>query len=173
VATVIFNVPNKPTFPGIETFTGRIIHSHDFRDANEYKEQRLSIVGASYSAEDITLQCLKFGAKNIVTSYRSKPMNFKWQSGIEERPLITRIDNNNVHFKDGTIILCNGYRYQLPFLGDDLRLYSTLSLYPSDLYKGSLWLKGGNNKLFYMGAQGQYYTFTMFDVQALWICKHV
>jgi trimethylamine monooxygenase len=62
---------------------------------SEYKEQRLSIVGASYSAEDITLQCLKFGAKNIVTSYRSKPMNFKWQSGIEERPLITRIDNNN------------------------------------------------------------------------------
>ena len=38
VATVIFNIPNKPTFPGIETFTGRIIHSHDFRDANEYKE---------------------------------------------------------------------------------------------------------------------------------------
>ena len=179
VATGIFNVPNKPTFPGIETFTGRIIHSHDFRDANEYKDQRLLIVGASYSAEDLALQCLKFGAKNIMTSYRSKPMNFKWPAGIEERPLITRIDKNNIHFKDGTmttvdsIILCTGYRYQFPFLGDELRLYSTLSLYPSDLYKGSLWLKGGNNKLFYMGAQDQYYTFTMFDVQALWICKYV
>jgi nitrogen fixation protein len=48
-------------------------------------------------------------------------------SGIEERPLITRIDNNNIHFKDGTIILCNGYRYQLPFLGDDLRLKNSLA----------------------------------------------
>lgn len=179
VTTGIFNVPNKPTFPGMESFTGRIIHSHDFRDAEEFKGQRLLIVGASYSAEDLASQCLKFGAKSVVTSYRSKPMNFKWPSGIEERPLIIKIDKNNVHFKDGTmatvdsIILSTGYRYQFPFLGDDLRLYSTLSVYPADLYKGALWLKGGNNKLFYMGTQDQYFTFTMFDVQALWICKYI
>jgi trimethylamine monooxygenase len=72
-----------------------------------------------------------------------------------------------------SIILSTGYQYHFQFLGDDLRLYSTLSLYPADLYKGALWLKGGNNKLFYMGTQDQYYTFTMFDVQALWICKYV
>ena len=179
VSTGIFNVPNKPAFPGMETFTGRIIHSHDFRDAYEFKGQRLLIVGASYSAEDIALQCLKFGAKSVLTSYRTKPMNLKWPSGIEERPLIVKIDKNNVHFKDGTmatvdsIILSTGYQYHFSFLGDDLRLYSTLSVYPADLYKGALWLKGGNNKLFYMGTQDQYYTFTMFDVQALWICKYV
>ena len=30
---------------------------------------------------------------------------------------------------------------------------------------------GGNNKLLYCGAQDQYYTYTMFDVCALWIVK--
>jgi cation diffusion facilitator CzcD-associated flavoprotein CzcO len=75
VSTGIFNVPNKPAFPGMETFTGRIIHSHDFRDAYEFKGQRLLIVGASYSAEDIALQCLKFGAKSVLTSYRSNMVN--------------------------------------------------------------------------------------------------
>ena len=32
-------------------------------------------------------------------------------------------------------------------------------------------LTGGNNKLLYCGAQDQYYTYTMFDVCALWIVK--
>lgn len=177
MATGISNVPNKPTFPGIETFNGRIIHSHDFRDAKEYKGQRLLIVGGRYSAEDISMQCMKYGAKSVVTSYRTKPMNFKFPPGIEERSLVTKITNNTIHFKDGStaevdaIILCTGYLYQFPYLDDDLRLYSTLSVYSAGLYKGTLWLKGGNNKLFYLGTQDQYFSFSMFDVQALWVCK--
>ena len=35
------------------------MHAHDFRDASEFKGQRLLLVGASYSAEDIALQCIK------------------------------------------------------------------------------------------------------------------
>ncbi|CAC5377593.1 tmm [Mytilus coruscus] len=179
VATGIFNNPNKPTFDGIETFPGRTIHSHDFRDAAQFKGQRVLVVGASYSAEDVALQCLKFGAKSIVTSYRSKPMNFKWPSGIEERPLIKKIDGKMINFIDGSsaevdsIILCTGYKYSFPCLEDNLRLVSTLSVYPAGLYKGSLWLNDGNRKLFYMGTQDQYFSFTMFDAQGLWICRYI
>ncbi len=32
-----FSVPNVPKFEGMETFTGRIMHSHDFRSAVEFK----------------------------------------------------------------------------------------------------------------------------------------
>jgi trimethylamine monooxygenase len=32
-----FSIPHIPTFEGIETFNGRILHSHDFRNANEFK----------------------------------------------------------------------------------------------------------------------------------------
>lgn len=176
-ATGIFNFPNKPTFPGIETFPGRVIHSHDFRDAREYKGQRILIVGARYSAEDISMQCMKFGAQSVVTSYRTKPMNFKFPSGIEERPLVTKIEENKITFKDGSsvevdaIILCTGYLYHFPYLEDNLRLHATLSVYPAGCYKGSVWLKGGNNKLFYMGIQDQYFSYSMFDAQAAWICR--
>ena len=41
-------------------------------------------------------------------------------------------------------------------------------LFPPNLYKGSLFLGGGNNKVFYVGAQDQYYTYTMFDQSSLW-----
>ena len=88
VATGIFNVPDIPSFPGLDTFNGRIMHSHDFQDAREFKNQRLLVVGSSYSAEDIALQCVKYGAKKVICSWRTKPMGFKWPKQIEERPLV-------------------------------------------------------------------------------------
>ena len=178
VAVGIFNVPNKPTFVGMETFPGIIIHAHDFREALQYKNRRVLVVGASYSAEDIALQCIKFGAKRVVTSYRTKPMGFKWPNGIEERPLIKEVSGNTIKFIDGSsvdvdaIILCTGYRYHFPFLDEDLRLRSAPSLYPEGLYRGTLWLNGGNNKVFYMGVQDQYFSFTMFDAQGQWISRY-
>ena len=36
-----------------------------------------------------------------------------------------------------------------------------------------VWLEGGNNKLLYCGVQDQCYTYTMFDVCALWIVKFI
>ena len=59
VASGHYSVPNVPEFPGIDRFPGRVMHAHDFRDASEFKGQRLLLVGASYSAEDIALQCIK------------------------------------------------------------------------------------------------------------------
>ena len=73
---------------GVPQFPGRIMHAHDFREANEFAGKRLLLIGASYSAEDIALQCLKYGAKSIVCSWRSKPMGFKWPKEVEERPLV-------------------------------------------------------------------------------------
>ena len=45
-----FSTPNVVSFPGLETFPGRILHSHDFRNAGEFKGQRVLVVGSSYSA---------------------------------------------------------------------------------------------------------------------------
>ena len=181
VATGIFNVPEVPSFPGLETFNGRIMHSHDFRDAREFQNQRLLLVGASYSAEDIALQCFKYGAKKVICTWRTKPMGFKWPKEIEERSLVQSLEGNEAHgnkahFSDGStaeidsIILCTGYKYHFPFMENNLRLFSARSLYPDNLYKGTLWLGGGNNKVFYLGTQDQYYTYTMFDAQARWAC---
>ena len=56
-------MPNVPHIEGIETFPGRVFHSHDFRDARQFVEQNILLIGGSLSAEDIALQTLKFGAK--------------------------------------------------------------------------------------------------------------
>ncbi len=71
VATGHFSVPNMPSYPGYETFNGRILHAHDFRDAMEFKDKDVMIIGASYSAEDIGSQCWKYGAKSITVTATS------------------------------------------------------------------------------------------------------
>lgn len=180
VATGHFSVPQLPDFQGLNKFPGRVMHAHDFRDARDFKNQRLLLIGASFSAEDIALQLAKYGATNIICCFRTRPMGFKWPSNISERPLLVKVDGNMAHFKDertaevDTIILCTGYLYSYPFLKDDsLRLKTTNVMYPDGLYKNTLWIKGGNKRLMYIGAQDQCYTYTLFDVQAKWCVQYI
>ncbi|XP_060586115.1 trimethylamine monooxygenase-like [Ruditapes philippinarum] len=179
VAIGIFNCPKVPSIDGIESFKGRVMHSHDFRNASDFRDQRVLVIGSSYSAEDISIQCLKFGAKSIICTWKNKAMGFKWPKGIEERPLVQKFVGNCATFKDGsraefdTVIFCTGYHYAFPFMEDKLRLTSDVSFYPDNLYKGVLWVNGGDNKLFYVGVQNQYFSFTMFDVQAVWVFMYI
>lgn len=170
VATGHFSVPNVPYFEGFEKFPGRILHSHDFRDAEEFSGKNIVVVGSSYSAEDIALQCHKYGANSVTITYRTAPMGFHWPEGMEELPLMTKLEGKTAHFKDGqtrdvdAIILCTGYQHCFPFMEDSLRLRTTNRLYPANLYKGVVW--ENNPRLMYLGMQDQYYTFSMFDAQA-------
>ena len=85
VAVGHFSAPNVPHFPGMDQFPGRVIHSHDFRDASQFKDKRVLVVGSSYSAEDIALQCLKYGAKNIICTWENKTDGFQVAlSGVRE-----------------------------------------------------------------------------------------
>jgi trimethylamine monooxygenase len=167
-----FSTPNVPEFEGFDTFKGRVLHAHDFRDAMEFKGMDLLIIGTSYSAEDIGSQCWKYGAKSITVSHRTAPMGFKWPDNWEEVPLLIKVVGNTAHFKDGTtrdvdaIILCTGYKHHFPFMADNLRLRTANRLATADLYKGVAWIK--NPKVFYLGMQDQWFTFNMFDVQAWW-----
>ncbi|MBR7888237.1 NAD(P)/FAD-dependent oxidoreductase [Marinomonas sp. A79] len=173
VASGHFSTPRVPSFEGFESFGGRILHAHDFRDALEFKDKNLLIVGSSYSAEDIGSQCYKYGAKSITSCYRSAPMGYKWPENWEEKPLLTKVEGDIAHFVDGTskqidaIILCTGYLHHFPFLEESLRLKTDNRLWPLDLYKGVVW--ENNTQMFYLGMQDQWYTFNMFDAQAWYV----
>ena len=173
VASGHFSTPRVPYYPGFESFNGRILHAHDFRDALEFKNQDLLLLGTSYSAEDIGSQCWKYGCKSVTVAHRTAPMGYKWPDNWQEVPALVKVEGKTAFFKDGThkevdaIILCTGYLHHFPFLGDDLRLKTANRLATADLYKGVVWAY--NPKLFYLGMQDQWYTFNMFDAQAWYV----
>ncbi|MFA6037536.1 MAG: NAD(P)/FAD-dependent oxidoreductase [Legionellales bacterium] len=173
VATGHFSTPSTPYFEGLDKFKGRVLHAHDFRDALEFKDKDVLVVGRSFSAEDIGSQCWKYGAKSITTSYRSKPIGYDFPDNWEEKPLLTRVVDKTCYFKDGSakdfdaIILCTGYLHHFPFLPDNLRLSTENRLWPLGLYHGVVW--ENNPKLMYLGMQDQYYTFVMFNAQAWYV----
>jgi trimethylamine monooxygenase len=176
VASGHFSVPYIPEYEGMKSFPGRILHGHDFRDAEEFRNKDVVVLGSSYSAEDIALQCYKYGAKSVTIGYRHNPMGFKWPDGMKEVHYLDRLEGNKAIFKDGheqnadAIILCSGYLHHFPFLDESLRLKTVNRLYPPKLYKGVVWQN--NHKLMYLGMQDQFHTFNMFDCQA-WFARDV
>ena len=176
VSTGHFSVPFIPEYKGMSSFPGRIMHSHDFRDAEEFRGKNIIVLGSSYSAEDIALQCNKYGAKSVTIGYRHNPMGFKWPEGMKEVFYLDRLEGKKAIFKDGTeqeadvIILCTGYLHHFPFLEENLKLKTRNRLYPPKLYKGVVWQD--NHKLLYLGMQDQFHTFNMFDCQA-WYARDV
>ena len=176
VATGHFSIPNVPHFDGMESFNGRVLHAHDFRDAREFAGQDILVIGTSYSAEDIASQCHKYGCRSVTISHRTAPTHFHWPESFSEVPLLTKVDRKTVTFKDGTskevdaIILCTGYLHHFPFMEDSLRLRTENRLWPLGLYQGVVF--EDNPKVFYIGMQDQFYTFNMFDAQA-WYARDV
>jgi len=176
VASGHFSVPNVPEYPGFDKFGGRILHAHDFRDALEFKDKDILIIGTSYSAEDIGSQCWKYGCKSVTVSHRTAPMGYDWPDNWQEVPLLERVDQDTAYFNDGSskkidaIILCTGYLHHFPFMEESLRLKTTNRLAPADLYQTVIWQD--NPQLMYLGMQDQWYTFNMFDAQA-WYARDV
>ena len=173
VATGHFSTPNVPHFDGLDRFNGRVMHAHDFRDAVEFKDKDVLIIGTSYSAEDIGSQCWKYGCKSVTVSHRTAAMGYDWPDNWKEVPLLQKVVGNTCTFKDGStadvdaIILCTGYLHYFPFMAAELRLRTANRLAAADLYKGVVWVN--NPKLFYLGMQDQWYTFNMFDAQAWYV----
>lgn len=102
VATGHFHYPNNPSFEGEETFSGELLHAHDFTDGANYAGKRVLCIGGSYSAEDICLLCKKNGATYSHVSTR-EPGGFgyvDWPEGVLERPGMANISGSTVskHF---------------------------------------------------------------------------
>ena len=174
VANGHFSVPYIPEIEGMDTFPGHILHSHEFREAEQFKGKNVVVLGSSHSAEDVSLQCWKYGSKSVTIGYRHAPLGLKWPEGIKEKHCLERIEGKTFFFKDGyqqtadSLILCSGYLHSFPFMDDSLKLKTPNTLYCAGLYKGVVWQNDHN--LFYLGMQDQVYSFQMFDAQA-WFAR--
>mmetsp|Transcript_22880 Transcript_22880/g.52750 ORF Transcript_22880/g.52750 Transcript_22880/m.52750 type:complete len:548 (+) Transcript_22880:62-1705(+) len=62
--------PFAPTYPGQETFRGRIMHTVEYRGQAEFQGKRVLVVGAGAASGTDIAQDLSFGAKQVFLSVR-------------------------------------------------------------------------------------------------------
>ena len=72
MATGYSHTPRRPTWPGVDTFTGDLRHSADYREPSPYAGQHVLVVGAGNSATEIALDLLGAGAR-VTLSVRTPP----------------------------------------------------------------------------------------------------
>ncbi|XP_063708631.1 senecionine N-oxygenase-like [Culicoides brevitarsis] len=117
--------PNLPKINGIESFEGKIIHSHDYRDPEMFKGKKVLVVGSGPSGIDITFD-LSHLAKTVHMSHHSTTLaSDLFPQNVEQLPDIDFISDGKVHFTNSreenydAIVLCTGYKYNFPFLSED------------------------------------------------------
>lgn len=73
MATGAFGQPKNVFFKGMETFTGKLLHSSEYKSGADFKDQKVLVVGFGNSACEIAIDLYEQGAKPVM-SVRS-PVN--------------------------------------------------------------------------------------------------
>ncbi|OWM88390.1 hypothetical protein CDL15_Pgr003802 [Punica granatum] len=121
-----YTEPRIAEIPGIDTWPGKQIHSHNYRTPEPFKDQVVVLIGSSASAVDISRDIAPV-AKGVHVAVRSsegenlgKQPSF---SNVWLHPVIKLVhEDGAVVFADGTsvyanvILHCTGYKYHFPFL---------------------------------------------------------
>ena len=73
LATGRYRTPGIPPWPGLDQFTGELVHSIDFRNAWPFRGRDVLVVGAGNSAADIAVQLSENGAGKVWLAVRTPP----------------------------------------------------------------------------------------------------
>jgi putative flavoprotein involved in K+ transport len=74
VATGINRTPKIPDWPGLETFTGELLHSGEYKNADPYVGKDVLVVGVGNSGAEIAADLFDGGAKSVSVSYHNPPV---------------------------------------------------------------------------------------------------
>jgi putative flavoprotein involved in K+ transport len=84
-ASGAFGQPHRPALPGLDTFTGTVPHSADYREPTPFAGQRVIVVGAANTAVQVGYELANVAAVTLATR---KPIRY-----APQRPL-----GRDVHF---------------------------------------------------------------------------
>ncbi|XP_061482002.1 uncharacterized protein LOC133384088 [Rhineura floridana] len=120
VCTGHYATPYIPPIPGLDSFQGRLLHSHSYRHPEPFAGLTVLLLGAGPSGVDLALQ-LRAVAARVLLSHRGPPVCGLPEDVMQVPPLL-EAGREMLVLRDGSVlrtdavILCTGYRYRFPFL---------------------------------------------------------
>ncbi|KAJ4712812.1 Flavin-containing monooxygenase [Melia azedarach] len=121
-----YTQPRIAEIPGINSWPGKQMHSHNYRVPEPFTDQVIILIGSATSAFDICRD-LAGVAKEVHVARRSvADETYEKQPGYDNMWLHSMIESANkdgtVVFRNGNVVLadvilhCTGYKYHFPYL---------------------------------------------------------
>jgi putative flavoprotein involved in K+ transport len=73
VATGHNHTPHMPAWPGVEGFTGELLHASTYRNALPYAGRRVLVVGSGNTGAEIAVDLVEGGARDVAVAVRTPP----------------------------------------------------------------------------------------------------
>src|SRR3954452_9539693 len=73
VATGYNRHQHLPAWPGLDTYTGELVHSGDYKNPDRYVGKTVLVVGTGNSGAEICVDLIEGGAKHVQLSVRTPP----------------------------------------------------------------------------------------------------
>ncbi|XP_029169261.1 flavin-containing monooxygenase FMO GS-OX-like 4 [Nylanderia fulva] len=117
--------PYVPIIPGINSFSGLIMHSHSYRKPDGFAGKKVIVLGASSSGIDIGIELSEY-AVCVYLSHNHHRLTSPLPSNMIQVAGIESIHKTTFRLRDGTtvddinvLIFCTGYKYNFPFLNEN------------------------------------------------------
>ncbi|XP_072037198.1 uncharacterized protein [Amphiura filiformis] len=164
-----YSVPKIPKLKGQDTFTGTILHSHNYRKPEDFKDSTVVCLGASVSGQDIVLD-MHPHVKMVFLSHWGETLPSEFPANVAQVPAIDYLSGNKVIFTDGqtyevdTVLLCTGYEFNFSFLAKECRVTVSEDQIVSPLFKHLIHAEYPS--LSFIGLPTRNLSFPQFSLQA-------
>ena len=126
ICTGHFSTPRIPALSGIKDFAGDVMHSHNYRTPGAFANKYVVVIGAGASGADIAFEIAGV-ARQVVLCGNGYAAGQSPVGRVERRPGVIGLEANAVLLADGSrieeveqLLFCTGYRYEFPFLSEDI-----------------------------------------------------
>ncbi|KAJ9147744.1 hypothetical protein P3X46_029870 [Hevea brasiliensis] len=173
-----YTEPRVAEIPGISSWPGKQMHSHNYRVPEPFQDQVVILIGSSSSAVDISREISGVAKEVHVASRSVANEKYEEQHGYDNIWLHSMIESvhedGSVVFQNGRIVQadiilhCTGYKYHFPFLTNGIVTVDDNRVGP--LYKHVFppilapWLS-------FVGLPWKVVPFPMFEFQSKWIAS--
>ncbi|XP_037044478.1 senecionine N-oxygenase-like [Bradysia coprophila] len=168
-------LPKIPMIEGADDFGGRKIHSHDFRNAENFVGEKVLVIGSGSSGIDL-VALLSQTANHVTWSRRSDKLKFPYKN-VTYKPDVKRFTKTGAEFADDTaedftvIFYATGFNFDYPFLGNESGI-TVDNNFVQPLYKNIFNIE--HPTLLFIGVlSGLHPTFPTYELQAQFALKYL
>jgi len=183
-----YSQPRLPSVKGADVYPGLIMHSHSYRTPERFKGQRVVIVGAQASGEDIARDVADVAAEVYICARSWQNADWARETSAigpkgniwRRNMVIEALPDGRVVFEGGVttdhgvdaIVYCTGYIYDFPFLDTTSSdaVVTVKDNHVSPLYQHMFNPQVGPS-LSFIGLPWKIVPFPLFQLQSQWIAQ--